>query len=364
MYSVDRAAREFFRLTDFAPVFFLTQPMRSRIADALPWIKIFPKHRSFEFFGDIVYRRLASPRQLQKYSRIIYWGDYLNNPAYGYGNFANNDLLLGNADTLEMAQDRWDTLFTLRDHTLAGKILSVGCNFQSIDTAQPRQIRAVETMLANFHSVLPRDPVSTSVLRRLSGPAGDSAGIVQQGMDCAFLQTVNPRSASARGPYFCYAFGRSNFAGLSEFIARLEKTTGLKAVPLEGWLSLPRVTASKKFNRMVEAIGSATFVVTDIYHLSINSILRATPTFCLGRQSDTQEDELSDFKKFHLFQMLGLADYYFQSPSGTDDSGFLQNVTEEVTLSLETRTKEFPGVAKSIGSMINDFSQRLLADLE
>src|SRR5690606_7616273 len=97
--------------------------------------------------------------------------------------------------------------------------------------------------------------------------------------------------------------------GLIQSIARM---TGLEAVGLPNWLHLKPESAARQFRHQRAIVTSAQFLVTDIYHLSINALNCGVPVFCLGRPDGGQIGTLGDFKKKVLFSMLGLEDRYFE----------------------------------------------------
>lgn len=191
--------------------------------------------------------------------------------------------------------------------------------------------------LSRFTRVFPRDPQSYEEIKALIGD-----DICQPGFDCAFLLKDAMTLSGLKTPdtrplgegsdrYFLHFFNRSRIEGTGEMIAEIERRYGLRGVSFEEWFALSGFSKStpfklkrRDFARLRRDIAGAEFVLTDVYHLSINCFNAATPVLCFGR-SEAQDTPISDFKKRILFGMIGLSDNYVEM---TDpDIGFMTEAT-------------------------------------
>lgn len=78
------------------------------------------------------------------FDKVLFWGRFLNNLAYGYGCFASTVVLLDDSENIGQARDRWDTIFAPARNKCAAQLYSIGCNFQTFDSSVQRQVKAVE----------------------------------------------------------------------------------------------------------------------------------------------------------------------------------------------------------------------------
>lgn len=297
MYSVDLAARQFFQRRGIEFQLFVTQI----------------KGRKMKRIGQLEFSLLKNLRKAKDFSHIVYWGDFLNNPEYGRTDFAARDIMFGNSPDIEAAKARWLELFA--PATATQPLLSIGNNFQhDLQDSDPLFDEAVERLQQNFKMILPRDGLSVSNLSRSF--RADSLHKIRPGMDCAFLLDSAP--AEARGGFFSYYFGRSGFKDQQQLIQRVEAATGLQGREVSRWLKLERDGFHDHFQARRQQLAESQFVITDVYHLSVNALNLRTPVLCLGKPSQAQVGTLGDLKKRYLFQLLGLGEFYVESPRASE----------------------------------------------
>jgi len=300
MYSVDLAAKQFFSQLGVDFTIFVAQAKKKFISRILPGYDVYRLR-----FGELSHSLLRSIDELKEYSHIVYWGDFLNNPRYGQTDFAPRDVACGLSKSEAEAGLRWSRLFALSDGAPSGRIVSVGGNFQhSFDATETETLRS---FLSRADCVLPRDPYSLKNILPLAPSTMNLAG----GMDCAFLLSHSNKSVN-EGKYFCYEFGRSSLPDTEALVRSVEMKTGLNGIALPDWLNLKRKSADTLFWRQKAVVSSAQFILTDIYHLSINALNSGVPVYCLGEPSAEQTGTLGDFKKKVLFGMLSLGDHYHE----------------------------------------------------
>lgn len=291
MYSVDLAAARFFAAHHCDFTLFTAQEVfdRSFTIEGIPVLSI------------------DEQTSLREYTHLVYWGDFINNPAYGIRDFASRDVKLGISPDIDSAYLRWKKIFNLHETQFEGTVISVGNNFQNDLSGFTESDPDVLSRLAErFDAILPRDPFSLQNLANVL-PRGSWTKI-RQGMDCAFLLMADePRSPER---YFCYFFGRSKIEDMEQLVKEIEEVTGARGVPIDRWLKLRPRNAHTNFLKSRDMMRNAAFVVSDTYHFLINSITMGVPVIALGRSVDKQRGTLGDFKKYTLFSMLGIENYY------------------------------------------------------
>jgi hypothetical protein len=317
MFSVDLAAKNFFT---------------SRNADFSLFIPQFSRLKNSEFSD---YLSLASASDLDGYTHVVYWGDFLNNPVYGRANYSKRAVKWGiNIDEAEAFQE-WQALFAPTDPFPGVKYVSAGCNFQhDFCTRKTRFKHVFEAIGSSFSHIYPRDPVGVQSLSTMLGYKNMLK--VRQGIDCAFLQ-AKPRDNIVNSNFFAYFFGRSKLGDVSSLIQQVETKTGLRGVELKNWLRLgAKGTGSwqKNFDSMKDEIGMSQFVLTDAYHLCINSIHSSRPVVCIGRIASEQRGTLGDFKKKILFQMFDLDPFYLEISKDQGVEGENINLAERIMNAL------------------------------
>ncbi len=296
MYTVDLAASQFLTRIGLAPVLFRGQTRKRR-------------HR--ETFGVQTFRRLDTSRQLTDNKRVLYWGDFTTSPLFALQEFTRREIDQGGCADQTDALQKWLDLFLLsRSDKSQARVASIGQNFLSLR----HQIASLDTgtrniigrcYSENFDLVMPRDPVSTEEFSAVSSHS--SANLVQ-GMDCAFLlehERQFPKlSKDKRNQSFCYAFGRSGLDG-NQIVNLVEARTKMKGIALDDWLNLDPKYAHRQVQTLLEKIASSRFIVTDLYHVCINSLSLGTPVLGLGRHSELSIRNLVRLQEAITFQVTG-----------------------------------------------------------
>jgi hypothetical protein len=254
---------------------------------------------------------------------VIYWGDFTTSPLFAIQDYARREIEYGRCIDVEAAFLKWNQHFLLSDVThRTTKVASVGQNFLSLEEQlsylNTTDRLCVETCYQNnFDLVFPRDPQSTEEFQRVTN--GDHKR-VQLGMDAAFLldhAALFPELASITpGANFGYLFGRSGFDQRA-FVERVQNETGLLPLDLSKWLKLDRRKAHRQYRQLLMQIASSRFIVTDLYHATINSLALGVPVLGVGKKCNAQTDTLSDLKKKILFESLGL-DHFYVELAGPD----------------------------------------------
>lgn len=349
MYSVDLAAISFFSELNINHTFFLSQSRKGRISKYLPFLNPYELK-----FGSLQHQLLISSKQLMGFSHIVYWGDFLNNPRYGTSDFASRDVGLGHSNANIDAFHRWEDIFLLKNFSSDARILAIGGNFQHLFDESEKDL--LKSFLAKAHLVLPRDPHSYNNLKSLAS----SPSNLLQGMDCAFLlPKLNINSNEA--DYFCYEFGRSSLLETCHLIKSIEAATGLKGIPLAKWLRLKSRGADKVFKQQRRLLAMAQFVVTDIYHLSINSMNCGVPVYCLGQRASEQSGTLGDFKKRQLLSMVGLDNFYYEV--GADYISDYDRIARSVAHLKVRKSKEWQEHLKKIDQLKDEFRSNIVSAL-
>ncbi len=286
MYSVDLAADHFFRELGLPFTHVVTQ-RRTRV-------------------GKLRFQLLRRPEDFAGFDRVVYWGDFLNNPMWGAEDYANREMRRHGVRDPATGLANWSELYlNLKRHHPAVSVFALGGCFLGADTrtSQPTRDHLVD-FLQSAELVLPRDGKSLEIVRELA-----PVEHVRPGMDCAWLLPFGPKPQVSESRYFVCFLGRTLRRQHKRLAAELAKATGLQPVWLD-WLNLrlPRFVAHWNFNRMHRLIAGARFVVTDTYHLVINALNRGVRTVCLydASQSPTA-GSCGDVKKQVLMEESGFA---------------------------------------------------------
>ncbi|WP_157983943.1 polysaccharide pyruvyl transferase family protein [Nesterenkonia muleiensis] len=291
---------------------------------------------------------------LDSYSHVVYWGDFLNNPFYGYKSFPNRSRRWGIETSKREAIATWKELFTPR--YVEQKLYAIGQNFQHDFTEKVTDFGPVFRRLEKtLEALVVRDPFSFQNLSRMV--EFSALNQVQQGLDCAFLQEPRHRKTNGGDGTFAYFFRRSKLANGETLVRRVEEATGLRGVELKNWIPLPRSKWEGTFKALKIRIDSASLVVTDTYHVGVNAMQSRTPVVGIGRQSTRQVGTIGDFKKRVLFDMFDLSRFYHEIPADQEDTqayGQVVRMTERALSEhgdpsaapyalVEARTRQFTG---------------------
>lgn len=265
---------------------------------------------------------LGDPAQLEGFTDIVYWGDFLHNPVYGRWDFGGQMVRAGLAATRAEGLPIWRRLFLLSDEAAPGpRMLSVGGNFQHDFGSVGRNADAdLARLLDRAALILPRDPVSLENLRSHAPPEAQSK--LRPGLDAAFLLPRGDVASDPASRQFLHVFGRSGVKAAHALVAAAAAASGCEPASLGRWLRLPPDKGVATFERMRAQIAAARFVLTDIYHLAVNAMNLGVPVILLARPAAAQKGTLGDFKKHTLMAMLDLGDWLVPLPAkGGDDAG-------------------------------------------
>jgi len=249
MYSVDSAASRLMKKLGYEHELFLAQTPVSRILKLKKYLPSMLLQHNRLSYGQHTFKRLKNVKQLHKFTHVLYWGDFINNPIYGLNDFSHRDVQFGLSDSREQGAARWLELFTpisLPGHI---KLASIGNNFQNLKDDNDTFINeSLQRLLDNFDLVMPRDELSTENVKKHEN--ANSKATIQQGLDCAFLlQTEKPQKRMLEeNKKFISFFHRSKISNLSELITRISDIYQLEVGHLDNWLKLQRDTAQSEFD--------------------------------------------------------------------------------------------------------------------
>jgi hypothetical protein len=259
--------------------------------------------------GNLCYTHLYSIEQLEQFDKIIYWGDFLHWIEYGKTDWVGKTLDRDPTMDAEQALDLWYQLFLLENRIdLQQKTIVFGSTLYGLNSRQlldQRYTSALTSLYSNVRLAMHRDIYSQNFLQQLS-----LNNCVKFGVDCSLLLDLKSKFAPdyVKQPYFVYSFGRS---GEDELLTKVVKdiSADLSLEPVKiKWLEKGAGLESLFTNLML--ISRARFVLTDIYHCSLNSIREHTPTICFGNGADNITGTLSDKKKEIFFHQHFLNNHY------------------------------------------------------
>jgi len=253
------------------------------------------------------YNHYYSVDQLKNYDKIIFWGDFLQWLGYAKNDWldksASMDMKMSNDELIDM----WYSLFlfehspSLRKKTIlfGGTIYGINSNHIS----DFRYLNSLTNLVQDAILVKSRDVLSANFVSQLAPVKTDTFGC-----DCALLMKPNIIAYSEKS-YFLYSFARSgnNKLELEKISNMLAIYTGIEARPIP-WIA--KGASENSLSRNIKLINDASFVITDIYHLAVNSWRESIPAICIGHGASTINNTLSDKKKEIFYhQMFGI-DYY------------------------------------------------------
>ena len=272
--------------------------------------------------------------KIHKSDLIVYWSDFFHTRHFFEGYMTN---YVFDKESLSADHDLFFKLFFLEgaDDSVFEKTVVFGNSLMFLGGSDIWSNSLHSTALRNLYSkiriAMPRDCVS---LCNIDNPCFNS----DQGCDPAFLllPSRSPRCAGKIGLFI----GRRTeikirdvikiilFAKYTkkkiEWIPWMENTESLfnRAIsnPRQAKNLLIHITLSAIFKRKstrpalnIDRLGQYELIITDTYHLAINSIKDNTPVFCIGDDSiiyGKDELDLHDRKKEVLFSMMGAEDCY------------------------------------------------------
>jgi len=308
MYSVDLAGKQFFENRQRKVELCVTQ------------------HKNK--IGKLSFKRIRSVSPLTDVDSIVYWGDFQNNPMWGWRDFSRREVGYGDADTHESAFGFWREFYLEAGKTLpeSSKLYSVGGCFQGMQDYLdiPGVRESFEYFLQRASAIIVRDSISYATLTNCFSPK--LTRNVKLGYDVSCLLNVESFTINKSDPYFAWSFGRSGLSPDDEMkiVAYIEMYTGLKAVKID-WLNPKLLFGSRHFfnrpfMRMLRMISGARFIVTDIYHMTLNSLNVGTPPLVLyqSQRGSGSFGTLLDDKKQSLLSMLNAGSFLFDWDESRD----------------------------------------------
>jgi hypothetical protein len=263
------------------------------------------------------YKKLEDISQLEQFDKIIYWGDFLHWCKYGPSFMSGkgtswyaeqHNISIDNAK--KHLTDKWYSMYLLENRTdLQKKSIVFGGTVYGLSSDQIRDHRyktALSSLYQNSRLVLMRDVLSAFYVSQLFDDRRFSYGC-----DCAlFLDKIEDLLDEINTePYLVYSFGRCNYTQeLETFACSLAEKAGIKTVKLQ-WLH-PKTNVTE-FAKNLQIIRNAKYVVTDIYHLAINSWRENTPTLTIGNGNAYHGQGTLGDKKKEVFNSQILAMNYY-----------------------------------------------------
>ena len=293
MATVDRAARQVLR--DEKVPFTLINVQRLRKRDLL---KPFVHLRELE--------------RLRSFTHIVYWGDFVNNPLYGMGDFLDREVWKGYSES--EGRRYWiDTFLDAAEHLGdSTSIASIGNCFLGADShASDSTITdAFGRFCRSADLIIPREDWSLKVVETLGGV--NRGPRLFGGVDAAFLGHWRQREAPHGS--FSYCFHRSKVTVGPADIRGIEALTGLESAEIP-WTDTG-VRLHRGLRRSIRRIQRSHFVITDVYHVCINAINLGIPVVCVSNPESGMAGTLSDAKKIAMLESLGAEDYLLEVEPG------------------------------------------------
>ncbi len=261
----------------------------------------------------IHYQHLQSQEQLRVFDVIIYWGDFLHWVGYKKWDWLSRFKIRQPELSEEAVFDLWYKLFLLEGvPELQAKTIIFGGTLYALNAKQltnKRYLAALTALYRNARLALLRDQVSASFISQLVPTNQDFFGC-----DCALLlnkgEAPPPRTAPEK--YILCSFGRSGAnVAITSFATQIAPRMGLKLLGMN-WLGHP--AGMEGLQEKLRLVREAELVVTDIYHLAVNSWREGVPALCFGKGNGNPTGTISDKKKEIFYrQMFGSAWYLYLS---------------------------------------------------
>jgi hypothetical protein len=334
MHSVDLAARFFLErigLGASATFYTLVHPGR--------WIPEWAA-RGAELPIDYVeaHERLD---EIRSSDLLLYWGDFLHAHHYHKASvkvLVQLGMAAGEAEAMEL-QRRHHLLEGGSDDVLASAI-SFGTTLianSEKDYSDEGYARALSRFARGARRIWVRDPLSAAKIGHLTGDHSTN----HLGVDCAMLSRPEDLDSLSKGAWSeeiapgqyagVYFGGRTDVRSehFVPFVRRLCAIHGVKAdwIP---WLMRSSISkqeegawmhpdlrvrpASRMLGDLYAALRKYRFVVTDTYHLCLNSWRAGTPAVCVGgAESEMEKTALGNKKKDVFYSMYEASDLYVES---------------------------------------------------
>lgn len=297
---------------------------------------------------------------------IVFWGDFLQARHYMAGEAAPRLIKAGVATNHQDAMNQLGRILLLSsapDHVIEKTIIAgstILMNRQS-DYLDPAYGPAFLRLIRDAKGVWMRDAISAVKVAQFR----NSGAEVQQGVDCAFLltdETIDsmPRTRWSEGignkdKIGIFLGGRTSLPSSAaiEFLREFSSRSGCDLdwfpwfgfdypsyVKATDFLVSPRALINYRLNRkkikqymrsdpsytigdLLGALKRYKFVITDTYHVCVNSWRAGTPAICISSSKPVSSAapeslSLTDFKKLVLYSMYDALDYYVESDDLTD----------------------------------------------
>ncbi len=322
MFTVDRAAFEYFaQFLSISEVTFyvLGDPACAGFKpDELGFSYVSLKDHAEDFFASDL---------------IIYWGDFVHARSYWEA-----DLLIwlvnqGLADHKGAAADLVYRLLMLENASdeVLRRVVIFGGTIMTNTASQltdKRYRRALDRLLTLAAGVFFRDSVSSAYAAQLRGEQAT------QGSDCALLLSDPSGVANRRGEIGVF-FGRANWIAQALAFAHLLGWRSKLSSRWLPWFPSPKrhllvarglgfaaSTSHQPAMAILNRVKSFDAVISDTYHLCVNSWRLGVPAICIGRGAERNNTTLGDKKKESFYAMLGASDYYVYREEVMSSLGF------------------------------------------
>lgn len=281
--------------------------------------------------GRLAFQLCRDAKMISGFDRIVYWGDFQNNPVYGLDEFRNQEVKLGYAKNFGEAFENYKRTNLL--HGVPGppkRAISVSNSFQTLPLEGIADDSIPACLERNFRAIYPRDPVSLERLRATYPRAAD--GNIRQGIDAALLLARRPPPAFwQRAPILTWHFRRSKLAEPEHIIREISRRTGLRAVHLRNWFRPGGRAAPLRILKMRSEMRSSRLVVTDVYHVAVNALALGVPVLCIARAATEQLGTLGDYKKHTLLEMFQLSDWLHPVGEGDLSADDIEAIAERAS---------------------------------
>jgi hypothetical protein len=303
------------------------------------------------------FQSLRNMRDLAKFTHVLFWGDFQNNPVYGINDFAKRELKFGYATSAEGAISNWTKLhLDISDRLHGTKIASIGnCFLGAVSAiAETNLASSLRNFVQNAASILPRETQSKN---QLIDASGDSRNI-STGLDTAFLLNVLTPENFRNKRNLGYCFARSGIVDVEAGLVNISKATGLSPVAIPWTVGDRKMCCKKTFSQALETIATCRVVVTDVYHLTVNAINSGRPVICLSQGDVAIASSVADSKKHALAEQIGISDLHVTL---TSDRSLLSSATEivEAYQLLMDRQFNFADVMDGLNEQRSAFRNRI-----
>lgn len=280
-----------------------------------------------EHFGKIEAKKIDGSDILKSYDKILYWGDFLHWRGYLHKDLSmRNDHGKSKVDFSELEDKYYDVFFLEKNKELLSKAIAFGGTIYPISLNDLMDTRYKSNLL-NFLKTAAltrfRDVYSSELARGLIGSSNSFMG-----MDPAFfLGTKDLIKHDHPKDYLVFSFGRSGQNELLKKVALfIAKQLGLDAYDLQ-WFDI-----HNKENLLVKklkVLRGAKLVLTDIYHMAVNSFRENKTTYMFGNGASYAMTSLSDKKKEILFKQYLMEPNYIYTELIKNDK-FMMSVLETI----------------------------------